>query len=437
MKRDTPGPSADITVSSGGTVTVTFRIENNNLNTGSGSSPTKIDESRSDSGTCELTLTGGLTVETSPPAPGTWGPVASGSATTKTWTIRAPAGPTSGTITLAATVTAVDPAGTPPRALPISGDQLSASATYQVTVSAPVGDTTPPTGSITINGGAAYTNTVNVTLNLSATDAVGVTGYRLADGTDASAGTIVPVDPPTTSFTADVAWTLPSGDGTKTVAVQYCDAHPNWSANFTASILLDTTPPTITIDSPTEGAVYLLNQVVVANWTATDSGSGIGTTTATVESGANIDTGTVGAKIFTVTATDKAGNFASLTVHYTVKYGFKGLLAPYVAPPRAYKINSSIPLKWQYMEFGDNVVPSPNANPSVIIKPLTLGDTPVYGDPIEIVEDAGKSGYQYDTDTMMWQFNWQTKLRTAGIYGIWITSSESGQTDGPFQIQLR
>ncbi len=111
------------------------------------------------------------------------------------------------------------------------------SGVWQFTV-----DTTPPVGLITINGDAAYTNTVSVTLNLAATDAVGVTGYRVADGTDASGASTVAVSS-TTSFSADIPWTLPSGDGTKTVAVQYRDVAGNWSQNYTDSIILDTTPP--------------------------------------------------------------------------------------------------------------------------------------------------------------------------------------------------
>jgi hypothetical protein len=41
-------------------------------------------------------------------------------------------------------------------------------------------DTTAPTGSLTINGNAAYTNATAVTLTLSATDGVGVSGYYLS-----------------------------------------------------------------------------------------------------------------------------------------------------------------------------------------------------------------------------------------------------------------
>ena len=117
-----------------------------------------------------------------------------------------------------------------------------------VTVTAPA-DTTPPVGSITINGDAPYTNSTDVTLNLAATAAVGVTRYRVADGTDASGGTVVTVTS-NTSFSDNISWALPSGDGTKTVAVQYGDA-VNWSANYTDNIVLDQTAPVIVAGTPT------------------------------------------------------------------------------------------------------------------------------------------------------------------------------------------
>ena len=43
--------------------------------------------------------------------------------------------------------------------------------------SAVTADTTPPTGSLTINNGAPYTAVLGITLNLTASDSVGVTGY--------------------------------------------------------------------------------------------------------------------------------------------------------------------------------------------------------------------------------------------------------------------
>jgi hypothetical protein len=144
-----------------------------------------------------------------------------------------------------------------------------------------VEDTTPPVGSITINSGATYTYSTSVTLNLVATDAVGVTRYRVADGTDASGGTVVAVTS-TTSFSADISWTLPAGDGTKTVAVQYGDAAGNWSGNYTNSIVLDTTPPTTTIAlnpaSPDGSNDWYKTNVLVTVSASDAGGSGVAET---------------------------------------------------------------------------------------------------------------------------------------------------------------
>jgi hypothetical protein len=80
--------------------------------------------------------------------------------------------------------------------------------------------------------------------------------------------------------------------------------------------------------------------------------------------------------------------------------------------------------------------PLTTANPSVQIKPVSGGGAPIEGAPIT-VEDPGASGLRYDSLTMTWQFNWQTKGLTAGVYNICIKSNQTGQVDGPFPIQLR
>jgi hypothetical protein len=65
-------------------------------------------------------------------------------------------------------------------------------------------DNTTPAGSVSINSGAAATNSTSVMLNLSATDAVDVTAYRVANGSNCSAASYVAVTS-TTSFSANVA----------------------------------------------------------------------------------------------------------------------------------------------------------------------------------------------------------------------------------------
>ncbi len=76
-------------------------------------------------------------------------------------------------------------------------------------------DTTAPTGSVVINGGAASTTSRNVTLALTAADAqTGIQGVKIS--TDGSLDT-EPVQP----FSATRTVTLPAGTGTKTVLVRF------------------------------------------------------------------------------------------------------------------------------------------------------------------------------------------------------------------------
>ena len=130
-------------------------------------------------------------------------------------------------------------------------------------------DITAPAGSLNINSGAVAVNTTAVTLNLLATDAVGVTGYRVANGSDASGAATTNVTG-TTSYSANISWTLPSGEETKTVAVQYRDAAGNWSGNYTDTIILETTAPagSLNINS---GAVATDARSVTLNLLATDA----------------------------------------------------------------------------------------------------------------------------------------------------------------------
>ncbi|MFN3533000.1 MAG: Ig-like domain-containing protein [Candidatus Brocadia sp.] len=51
-----------------------------------------------------------------------------------------------------------------------------------------VSDTSKPNGSLSINGGAEYTNSTTVTLNLSATDDGGITGYFVSTGSETPVG---------------------------------------------------------------------------------------------------------------------------------------------------------------------------------------------------------------------------------------------------------
>jgi hypothetical protein len=145
-------------------------------------------------------------------------------------------------------------------------------------------DTTPPSGVMSIDGGAAVTKDRDVSLDSTVTGAV-----DMAVSTDGGAtfGTFVP-------YTAHLASTLPSGaDGTRTMTVRYRDAAGN-TFDRSDTIALDTTPatttvttspatpdgrngwyvttPTVTLSASEQGSVLRYKWTAGAAWTAYASG---------------------------------------------------------------------------------------------------------------------------------------------------------------------
>lgn len=198
-------------------------------------------------------------------------------------------------------------------------------------------DTIVPIGSISINSGDSYTNSTTVTLNLSATDNVGVTGYYLsADSNKPSAS-----DPgwvsvsSTTSFSTSFSYTLSSGDGSKTLYAWFKDAAGNVSDTASGSITLDTTAPTVTITSPTPNTTYTTTSSTISlGGSASDTTSGVNSVTWSNNRGGSGTAGgttswsisnmslSSGDNVITVTATDGAGNHGTDTI--TVTYIING-----------------------------------------------------------------------------------------------------------------
>jgi probable HAF family extracellular repeat protein len=109
-----------------------------------------------------------------------------------------------------------------------SGNTSSASDSVTVTV-----DKSAPTGTVSINNGASRTRSRSVTLTLSATDpspGSGVTDMRISNTQSGLSSA------PWEAYSTSKAWTLTSGQGTKTVYVQYRDGAGNDSAVVTDTI---------------------------------------------------------------------------------------------------------------------------------------------------------------------------------------------------------
>ncbi|HJT90195.1 MAG TPA: hypothetical protein VJ732_20130 [Bryobacteraceae bacterium] len=113
---------------------------------------------------------------------------------------------------------------------------------------------------------------------------------------------------------------------------------------------VDLTAPTVTITTPGNGATYILNAKVAANYTCADTPSGIATCSGPV-SGSNLPTGTLGKNTFSVTATDKAGNTTTQSVTYYVVYNF--VLTPPKSPAN---LGSAVPLIWQLTDANGKTI---------------------------------------------------------------------------------
>lgn len=180
------------------------------------------------------------------------------------------------------------------------------------------------------------------------------------------------------------------------------------TASQSVTIKRDATPPQMSITAPLDGGVYTLGQVVAAVYSCSDSISGVGSCSGAVVSGSAIDTASVGAKVFTVTASDNAGNASSKSSDYSVRYGFVGFLQPVDNLP---VINSAIagrtiPVKWQ-------LVDAIGAYQSSLATFRSLGSFTASCDaeaPLDAIEEvvATGAGLRYDESANQFVYNWAT-----------------------------
>jgi GH25 family lysozyme M1 (1,4-beta-N-acetylmuramidase) len=196
-----------------------------------------------------------------------------------------------------------------------------------VTMTAP--DTTPPSISITspTTGSTYSTNNSTISLSGMASDNVGVTSVTWTNQLTSANGTASG----TTSWTAN---SISLASGANVITVTAYDAAGNHTpATLTVTYTPpDTTPPSISITSPTAGSTYSTNSSTISlggtasdnvgvtsvTWTNQQT-SGNGTASGTTSWTANSISLASGANVITVTAYDAAGNHtpATLTVTYT------------------------------------------------------------------------------------------------------------------------
>ena len=123
-------------------------------------------------------------------------------------------------------------------------------------------DTVPPAVTISIEGGEVYTLTALVTVEMAVVDQSPVGDMELGEDPGLSTAVV-------TSFKSPMDITLSPGDGVKTFYVRVHDAAGNVGPIASASIILDTTPPTLTM-SMQGGAVYTTAREVNVAMVAVD-----------------------------------------------------------------------------------------------------------------------------------------------------------------------
>ncbi|MBK7859063.1 MAG: hypothetical protein IPJ65_10680 [Archangiaceae bacterium] len=127
-------------------------------------------------------------------------------------------------------------------------------------------DQTPPTlSNVQVNANAAFTNALDVSVTSTASDTNGVTQLQLSnDGVTFQ---------PAVAYASPKTYTLPAGDGAKSVYLRVLDAAGNPSAAQSDAITLDLTPPTVSI-SVNAGARYTQTGTVSVALTPSEAGSG-------------------------------------------------------------------------------------------------------------------------------------------------------------------
>jgi hypothetical protein len=207
----------------------------------------------------------------------------------------------------------------------------------------------------------------------------------------------------------------------------------------------DSTPPTITVNSPSISGVYVLNSVVASDYACADSTSGPASCAGSVPSGVNIDTSTVGAKSFTVNAEDAAGNTATLTVSYSVQYASGGLclgqpshvvLQPInVDGSSIFKQGRTVPVKFRVCDANGNSIGASGVVVSFKLVRKVMGTVSLTVNE-DIASTTPDTAFRWDATAQQWIFNVSTKNLQAG-YTYYFEITLNDGTKIQFSFVLR
>ncbi|HWB37340.1 MAG TPA: hypothetical protein VHA75_15080, partial [Rugosimonospora sp.] len=164
----------------------------------------------------------------------------------------------------------------------------------------------PPTAAISSpTDGASYDNGTAVTADFTCAD------------TDLASCLAVDEHGDPVAQGAAIDTTTPGSHSLTVVAIDSIGQMDTASVSYTVKVKPNV-PPTASITTPANGAVYFQGQKVPAAYTCADPDGTVASCVGTVAVGSDVDTATLGSKTFTVTATDDQGATGAATTTYTV-----------------------------------------------------------------------------------------------------------------------
>jgi hypothetical protein len=215
-----------------------------------------------------------------------------------------------------------------------------------------------------------------------------------------------------------------SSVGEKTFKVEATDNAGNPASKSVTYTVVDQAPPSITVSSPSEGAVYALGQRVLASYACEDQpgGAGVASCSGTVASGAPIDTDDFGQHTFEVKSTDNAGNTATRVVNYSVAYDFDGFLWPVKNPPKLNKWKAGVPVPIRFTLHGFRG-PKPEADGYPRSTRCGGGD-------VEVIARAAKKNkkpvFTYVRRADQYVMLWKTEKKWAGSCREFVLQLDDG-----------
>ncbi len=240
--------------------------------------------------------------------------------------------------------------------------------------------------------------------------------------------------------------------GTTVVTWTAVDAYGNSASASQVVTIFDNTAPEITA-AVEDGAEFTLNEPATFTWSASDGQSGLAAADCAYQSGAALDTSTVGEKTINITAVDNAGNTTVKAIKYYVRYSFIGLFSPVNPDARIYQSGSSIPVKFRLEDANGSCIKTATAaisyapvDPSLYLIAQTTCNSRTI-DPARFTGAKGPKAevqlmvaetsefFRFDEAKMQYIYNFSTAGFAAGEYDIKITLDDG--TENIIRIILR